>query len=225
LYKGITPSLISLSILNTLNFSSYNYIRSTWLDAQRGWDIRNAFAGALGGPIAGSISTVELLIKTQLQLDNVSENRFKNSWQCLSTIIREQGWKSLYTGHGTNLTREALFLGTYFFTYEGSKVFLHERTFVSGNLAIPISGGISGAFAWFVSFPLDCIRAGVQGRPFSQGPIGPSAVCRDLFKRKGILGLYSGVTPSIIRAFLVSASRFSAYELAIWLVNWSEAKL
>jgi len=40
-------------------------------------------------------------------------------------------------------------------------------------------------------------------------------ILKDLLKTKGWRGLYSGVTPSITRAFLVSGSRFSAYEFAV----------
>jgi len=37
-------------------------------------------------------------------------------------------------------------------------------------------------------------------------------VVRSLLASKGLAGLYSGVLPSITRAFIVSASRFSVYE-------------
>ena len=46
---------------------------------------------------------------------------------------------------------------------------------------------------------------------------GPSAfaVARDLVKKRGLAGFFVGVGPSLIRAFLVSGSRFSAYEGAM----------
>jgi len=37
-------------------------------------------------------------------------------------------------------------------------------------------------------------------------------VAKTLLQTKGITGLYSGIVPSILRAFVVSSSRFSAYE-------------
>jgi solute carrier family 25 carnitine/acylcarnitine transporter 20/29 len=176
-------------------------------------------AGYLVGPLAGSISTVELLIKTQLQLDNVSEKRFRSTWHCFTSIVREKGIGVLYLGHGINVAREATFLGTYFFTYEGTRQLLLDQILLSAHLAVPISGGVAGAWAWFVSFPLDCVRAGIQGRPLTAERMGALEVAKNLYHRKGIRGLYSGVKPSIIRAFLVSASRFSAYELALRLIH------
>jgi hypothetical protein len=44
-------------------------------------------------------------------------------------------------------------------------------------------------------------------------------VFSDLLRRRGVHGLYSGVALSLARAFLVSASRFSAYEGALWVLR------
>ena len=137
--------------------------------------------------------------------------------------------------------------------------------------AIPLSGGLSGACAWFVSFPLDCVKSGLQGRPFSvavsraaeqaaRGAAADSAgttsaaqnsastarrmpvagqqtnamsvgggsgsdsggafrVARHLFATRGIGGFYAGIVPSIARAFIVSGTRFSAYEATMWALK------
>jgi solute carrier family 25 carnitine/acylcarnitine transporter 20/29 len=228
LYKGIIPPLISLSILNTLTFASYSYLQSL-LHATRGWDGRNALAGSLCGVAAGTVSTVENLVKTQMQLDNTRIGRqsqqFRGSWDCVRQLTASQGGTVLYTGHAVNTIRECVFLSTYFFVYEGFR----QQLIGSGNTAggnnkwaIPVAGGCAGAIAWTVSFPLDCVRAGVQGQDFAAaGGIrrGAWRVFTDLLRQKGVRGLYSGVAPSLIRAFLVSGSRFSAYEGALWLLR------
>jgi hypothetical protein len=48
---------------------------------------------------------------------------------------------------------------------------------------------------------------------------GACQVFSDLLRRRGVHGLYSGVALSLARAFLVSASRFSAYEGALWVLR------
>ena len=153
----------------------------------------------------------------------------------MKSLIASHGLRSIYTGHFVNTIRETIFLGTYFFVYEGFRemLFFTHKAFLSNlnkddqtpethhKWAIPLSGGLAGSIAWFISFPLDCIRAGVQGQSFNDGKRhkGAIEVMMDLMKTKGILGLYSGVTPSIVRAFLVSGSRFSVYEGALWLLR------
>ena len=238
MYKGMTPPLISLSILNTLNFASYNLVRNK-LNAGRGWDIRNGIAAFMTAPIGSSISTVEHMIKTQMQIDNVSEKRYRGSFHCLKTLIEEHGLKVIYTGHVINTFREGAFLGTYFYTYEGMRFFLQHKfdpiqqeegvNSKGGAWTVPLAGGLSGAWAWFLTFPLDCVKAGVQGQVLPRKgkhlsesnikattvphKLGAFEVLRELLESKGWKGLYSGVSPSIMRAFLVSASRFSAYEI------------
>jgi solute carrier family 25 carnitine/acylcarnitine transporter 20/29 len=241
MYKGMTPPLISLSILNTLNFASYNLVRNQF-NASRGWDIRNGLAAFVTAPLGSSISTVENMIKTQMQIDNVNEKRYKGSFHCLTTLVGEHGWKVIYTGHVINTFREGAFLGIYFYTYEGMRVSLQKNfgqkhqddicTQVDSKgstWTVPLAGGLSGAWAWFLTFPMDCVKAGVQGQVLSRkgehlsesntkGTIAPRKlgaieVLRDLLETKGWRGLYAGVSPSIMRAFLVSASRFSAYEI------------
>lgn len=224
LYRGIVPPLLSLSILNTVNFTSYSYFQSVY-HAQRGWDIKNSWAGATIGPIASSVSTVENLIKTQLQLDNVTANRYKGSVDVMKQLVREDGLKVLYTGHVVNTARETMFLSTYFGVYEGLReAFIHYNHDGKDHpLLIPMAGGFAGAIAWAVSFPLDCVRAGVQGQNLhTTSPSDRKSswqVFNDLMKTRGIRGLYSGVTPSIVRAFLVSGSRFTAYETALWILR------
>lgn len=224
-YRGLVPPLLSLSLLNTINFATYASIQQ-YLQAPRGWHWKNALAGAMVGPLASIVSTVENVIKTQVQLDNVTAKRFSGSFDCLRTITRENGLSVIYTGHGVNTLRETTFIAVYFGVYEGIREQLahwhHEKSDPSWNQwAVPAAGGLSGAIAWAVSFPLDCVRAGVQGQDLSTGSMRKSttAVFRDLLSTKGIGGLYSGVAPSIARAFLVSASRFSAYEGALWLLR------
>jgi solute carrier family 25 carnitine/acylcarnitine transporter 20/29 len=224
LYKGIAPPLISLTILNITTFTSYSYLHKR-LNAHRGWDWRNAVAGGLCGPPSSTISTIENVVKTQMQVDNVSNHRFRGSMDFIRTLVKEKGFPALYTGIGVNTLRETTFISTYFFVYEGLRKELTTHVnqggrLLSPQLAIPVAGGLSGAIAWTVSFPLDCIRAGVQGQElFGVARKGAIQVFRELIAHRGFLGLYAGVAPSIIRAFLVSGTRFSSYEFAVWCLR------
>jgi solute carrier family 25 carnitine/acylcarnitine transporter 20/29 len=176
-----------------------------------------------------------------MQMDNIHKKEFQSSLHCVKTLIQRHGLQIVYTGHGVNTLREATFLGHYFFVYEGLREFFltrrwgtvgdggdsHSHNYVPQHVAIPLAGGCSGALAWFVSFPLDCIRAGVQGQslgaPTTTTPrlllLSPSEVFQTLIQTRGIRGLYSGASASILRAFLVSGSRFSAYEMALFMLR------
>ncbi len=241
LYKGVGPPLISLSILNTTTFIQYAFFREFY-KAGPGWDHRNFLSGISCAPFAGIVSTVENFTKTQMQLDNVKPvKEYNGSWHCFTSLIRQHGLRVIYTGHAVNTIREMTFIGPYFFFYEGLReTFLRQQQCVreqrettsttndsllslmciatSPKIAILVAGGLSGATSWSISFPLDCIRAGVQGQNMPPNK-GAFQVLKELLQTRGIRGLYAGSSASIARAFLVSGSRFSAYEGALWLIR------
>ncbi|KAG7368305.1 mitochondrial carrier protein [Nitzschia inconspicua] len=218
LYRGIAPPLISLSILNVTTFTQYAYYRELY-NANPGWDYRNFFAGMSCAPVSGAVSTVENLIKTQMQLDNLKPHKeFSSSWNCFRTLTQQHGLSIIYTGHVVNTIREASFIGPYFLFYEGFREMFVQVPGINIKMAVPVAGGLSGALSWFISFPLDCIRAGVQGQtlPPSKGAV---EVLQGLIQERGFRGLYAGSSASIARAFLVSGSRFSAFEAALWMIR------
>jgi solute carrier family 25 carnitine/acylcarnitine transporter 20/29 len=158
LYKGVSTPLLSLPILNTLNFTSYNHFKRSLGgngDTFRG--VTGCFAaGSLAGPIASIISTPEHMLKTQMQIDNKRKGGAlytKGSLSAAKNLFKSHGISALYRGHTSNTIRECAFLGIYFSTYEILKAIL----------PIPIAGGFAGACGWVISYPLDCIKANVQG--------------------------------------------------------------
>ena len=140
-------------------------------------------------------------------------------------MMKHRWLKLLYTDYVVNTAREGVFLASYFYTYEGMREeFIHNIN-IPTQIAVPVSGGLAGALSWFVSLPLDCIKAGIQGQNIEKGVIpriNGLEVAKSLWKTKGFKSLYSGVTPTLIRAFLVSGSRFSAYEFALWMLRYRE---
>ena len=166
-----------------------------------------------------------------MQMDNITNKRFRNTLHFLRQLFGHntvpRAVSIVYTGHAVNTVREGAFCGSYFFAYEGFREIMIQQTPLPVQTAVPVAGGLAGATAWTFSFPLDCVRARVQsvdvftkdhleGRNARRGAL---AVLRLLLQEKGVAGLYSGVGPSVARAFLVSGSRFSAYEGALWLLR------
>jgi len=214
LYKGLWPPLISISILTTITFPQYAFWRQLY-GANPGWDYRNGLAGMSCGPIGGIFSTVENLVKTQMQLDNISKKQYSSSFACVKTLVQEHGVSVIYTGHVINTFWQAMFLGNYFFVYEGLREELSKSSFGNLQIAVPLAGGTAGASSWFLSFPMDSVRAGVQGQSLPP-KYGVRKVFSTLMKERGILALYSGARVSVYRAFVVSSIRFSIYEGALW---------
>ncbi|RYH20031.1 solute carrier family 25 protein [archaeon] len=221
-YRGVAAPLLALTMLNTLNFSSYAYFRSVLKtealeDSKKRFEWRFTLAGACAGPLAAFISTPFEMIKTQQQLGKLQSTGHRGSIQTLLHINKSHGPSGLFVAHSVNTTREIVFLLTYFTVYEHVKQAISNA--LSSNVAIPMAGGIAGATGWLVSFPLDNIKSNIQGNALQpNGAIikKPSLqIFKEIMQKKGLKGLYAGVAPSIMRAFIVSASRFTAYELTV----------
>eukprot|EP01118_Nematostelium_gracile_P015468 TRINITY_DN6208_c0_g1_i1.p1 TRINITY_DN6208_c0_g1~~TRINITY_DN6208_c0_g1_i1.p1 ORF type:complete len:190 (-),score=34.51 TRINITY_DN6208_c0_g1_i1:13-582(-) len=170
-------------------------------------------AGGITGWATSVFSTPFELVKLQMQNDNVNAKRFRGSFHCAKTLLAEKGLRSFYTGYTINTIREVAFLSVYFGIYENGKHIIGKAIGDHSSIAIPIAGGLSGASAWFLSFPLDSIKANIQGKQLTGERVNSFRVMRSIFAQKGFFGFYHGVGPSVLRAFLVSSSRFSAYEL------------
>ena len=226
-YRGVIPPLGALTILNMMNFTIYTKFTEIFqLQKENRILLRiepkTFLAGGFVGITAAIISTPFELIKIQMQLETLSKSfHGRNSFFAVKEIIKNYGFQRLYRGHSINTIREMVFLGTYFFTYEHSKHLL--LPYFPVILSIGISGGMSGAIGWLVSFPLDCIKANIQGAPIHSMPSSSLSIASNLLKTKGISGLYSGVGASVSRAFIVSSSRFIAYEFAQWLISSSSS--
>jgi solute carrier family 25 carnitine/acylcarnitine transporter 20/29 len=223
-YKGVVPPIVSLTMLNMLNFSNYAFMTKTLnIDhSAKGFNPLVFVAGAAVGPAASFISTPFEFLKIQLQFSQKNSMPYKNTIDAAMQIYRSHGIKALYTGHSINTYREVLFLGTYFTCYEHIKQGLGSSLGLS--LAVPLSGGLAGAVGWLVSFPLDAIKTNIQNiRLGSSGTKSPALSIKDAalhqFREKGFLNMYKGVGPSILRAFIVSSSRFSVYETILWALS------
>lgn len=237
-YRGIGSPMLALTVLNTFCFATYAQSRALLRVSDEriagGVEPRVLLAGASVGFYSGFISTPFELVKCQMQLERArlvnaaagtTATPYRSSLHAAMHIARTHGALALWRGFAVNTLRESIFLGVYFFMYEHAKSSFTSllvdrwRAVDSPSAAIAVAGGLSGACAWFVSFPLDCIKSVIQGRPFTGANDGSSGtrssawrVARDLYAARGVSAFYAGVLPSIARAFLVSGTRFSAYE-------------
>lgn len=89
---------------------------------------------------------------------------------------------------------------------------------MSQAAATAIAGGVAGAAGWLANLPLDCVKSGVQGQCLggggwngSVGKVGFVEAFREVMGRGGIGAFFAGATPSLVRSFIVSGSRFTAF--------------
>ena len=109
LFKGLGPNLVGVVPARSINFFFVgngkrviaNYANN---GEESAWVV--CCAAAIGGIVTSTATNPIWLIKTRLQLDkNVVEKaggaamrRYKNSWDCIKQVVRQEGLRGLYKG-------------------------------------------------------------------------------------------------------------------------------
>uniref|UniRef100_A0A914E2Y3 Mitochondrial 2-oxoglutarate/malate carrier protein n=2 Tax=Acrobeloides nanus TaxID=290746 RepID=A0A914E2Y3_9BILA len=184
--------------------------------------IPNAVKFAFGG-LAGMGGTLFVqpldLVKNRMQLSGTTgKKEYRSSLHALRTIIASEGVFAVYNGLSAGLARQA----TYTTTRLGIYTFLFEKFSKdkAPNFATKaVLGMAAGAVGSFVGNPTEValIRMTSDGRlPVEQRRGYTSvfnAVAR-IFREEGVLTLWRGCGPTVMRAMVVNAAQLATYSQA-----------
>ncbi|KAH0845601.1 solute carrier family 25 protein [Fonsecaea pedrosoi] len=243
LFRGAAAPILGYGALNSILFMTYNrslklmdpsifdYTKLAGVDLSKIWA-----AGAIGGLATFVVSAPSELIKCRAQLIVDGQG---SSYGVFKEIWKYGGLRGLYYGGTITAVRDAVGYGWYFWSYELTKRLLLSRQadpFASPTAAeVLISGGIAGVVTWVSIYPLDIIktRLQTQASPATEcqrllpgaNTAGAQAktsltIARDIWQISGMGGFYRGIGICSLRAFIVNAVQWYAYErIMIFLGN------
>jgi len=153
-------------------------------------------------------------IKVLLQ---VFPGKFSGQTDCLSYIIRTEGYRGLFRGSLLTLARDVPAFCSYFATYETLRKMVRQEDGRVGVLDTALIGGVSGVIGWAVEIPFDNIKNRHQ---VCLGKRSVSQTINGIIAEGGLRQLYRGSGVILVRAFPTNAATFLAYEWTIrGLVN------
>lgn len=193
-------------------------------------------AAAVAGIATGSATNPIWLVKTRLQLDksNAESGRlgrqYKNSWDCIKQTVRHEGVRGLYKGLSASylgVTESSL----QWVMYEQMKRVLARRQaakLADGGYAYSfwddaelwggrvVSAGIAKLFAAAVTYPHEVVRTRLRQAPtvsVGDGKVqmkytGLVQCFKTVWKEEGMVGLYGGLTPHLLRVVPSAAIMF-----------------
>ncbi|KAJ5597389.1 hypothetical protein N7537_007473 [Penicillium hordei] len=238
LVRGAAAPILGYGALNAVLFVAYNRslaaldgsvtdpTNPVGVSAYKIW-----LAGAAGGLASWSISSPTEFIKCRAQLDRRPE---VSSWAVAKDIFRTRGWRGLYFGGGITSARDSIGYGFYFWSYELCKRFMTSDDDDSHQAALKIllCGGIAGVVTWGSVFPLDMVKTRLQAQTIadhspgtieSQSLLRPQRhtlnsfqIAKETYRAEGIKAFYRGLGVCSVRAFIVNAVQWAAYE---WLMK------
>jgi len=166
------------------------------------------------GAFTGCCSALVLLPSEVIKAKTQVVVGATSSKDIIQQMIRQQGFKSMFVGLDAQLARDSSFYAVFFGGYELNK-YIFKTLFPSipDELNYFLSGGFAGMMGWTAAMPFDVPKTNVQARWDTQvfGSYLPEMIT--IAKTRGFMAFYSGLVPTLVRAFPANAALFLGVEL------------
>ncbi|XP_063807982.1 mitochondrial ornithine transporter 1-like [Pseudophryne corroboree] len=232
-YKGTSPALLANISENSVLFMSYGFCQRivrkiTGLEKNAPLsDLHNAAAGSFAAAFASLALCPTELVKCRLQAMHEMKLSGKiiegqnTVYTVVKHILHTDGPMGLYHGLSSTLLREVPGYFFFFGGYEMSRSFFTKGGKSKDDLGIVtlmVSGGFGGISLWLVVFPVDCVKSRIQVLSMTGKQAGFIRTFASILRNEGVLALYSGLKPTLIRAFPANGALFVAYEYSRKLI-------
>jgi solute carrier family 25 citrate transporter 1 len=172
-------------------------------------------AGMAGGVAEATLLQPLDVAKTRLQLDKAK--KYKGMFNCLKTIVAEEGFAALYKGLTPFITHLAFKYALRFGLYEQFRVLLNGgNTGKSSNSVNFFSGMLVGCVeATLIVTPFEVIKTRLQQQTGTKNLkySGPIDVVRKVTAEEGVRRLWSGNMPTVIRQGSNQAFNFMSMQI------------
>lgn len=166
------------------------------------------------------------MVRTRLVAQGLNSKEYSGICSAFRKIYLKEGIAVLFRGLSPTILQVAPHAGVQFMCYK----FFDDlyRTFVGTDkssytfVGSTLAGSLSGLVAKVFIYPLDLMkkRLQIQGFKGNRKEFGKEFVCRNMFDcilkiylAEGVLGLFKGLSPSLLKAVVTTALHFNTYEL------------
>lgn len=239
LFKGLGPNLVGVVPARSINFFVYGngkrLVSEHWNGGREAPWV-HLLSGVAAGVATSTATNPIWMVKTRLQLDKnmakrsggVTQRQYRNSYDCVRQILRNEGLRGMYKG------MSASYLGVVESTmqwmlYEQLKVMLARREMRivrsgreknSWDKAVDWTGNFCAAgsaklFAAVLAYPHEVARTRLRQAPMANGQLkytGLIQCFKLVWMEEGLMGLYGGLTPHLMRTVPSAAIMFGMYE-------------
>ena len=134
--------------------------------------------------VAPTVTAPMERVKVLLQ---VFPSKFSGQRDCLSFIVRTEGWQGLFRGSLLTVARDVPAFCTYFATYETLRALVATEEGEVGIIKTAGIGAVAGVLGWAVELPADNLKNSYQ---VSLGQRSLAWTIRDILAQGGVRQLY-----------------------------------
>lgn len=218
LWKGAVPTAMGMVLENAMAFGVNEALKRTFPDEGKGDptqrpDLLKPFLmGAITGCCSATVLLPSEIVKAKTQV--LVGSAEASSADVYKKMIKKHGMRSLFVGFDAQIMRDMPFYAFFFGTYELNCYLF--RTYIPSmpeELNYFMSGGFAGMMGWAAAMPFDVPKTNVQASWDSRvvGSYFPELI--RIVKERGPLALYTGLIPTIARAFPANAALFLGVEM------------
>lgn len=228
LYKGLGAVISGIVPKMAIRFASFEaYKQALTTPGQKLPSSKIFVAGLLAGATEAVVvvSPMEVIkIRLQAQQHSLADPldipKYRNAAHAAFTIIKEEGFRTLYRGVTLTALRQATNQGVNFTAYQEFKRLAIKYQPQYADAELPswqtmILGLVSGAMGPFSNAPIDTIKTRIQKASRTPNETALSrfmAVTTDMFREEGPKAFYKGILPRVLRVAPGQAIVFTVYE-------------
>jgi len=226
LYKGLGAVVAGIVPKMAIRFMSFEQYKAMLANRETG--VTSPQGVFVAGLLAGTTEAVAVVnpmevVKIRLQAqqhslaDPLEKPRYHNAAHALYTIIREEGFLTLYRGVALTALRQATNQAANFTAYQELKAFAQrvQNTTDLPSYETATIGLISGALGPFSNAPIDTIKTRIQRASKVEGETALGRIMKvasEMFKQEGVSAFWKGITPRVARVAPGQAVGFTIYE-------------
>ena len=217
-YRGCGPRVLNSAVGASVLFGVNGELKHSF--GAKGLDWRFKAAAFCTGVVEAIVYTPLDLVRT-IQQGKAGES----SLAVARRLYREGGFgqRGLYKGFSGMLPKESLGNVSYFTAYEVSRSMLgRERAASSAGLGdmldslkIMLAGGNAGIMYTLVTHPIDTVKVILQSETGPSKFRGALDCAAHVYRRSGWAGLYAGLWPNLMRAYVANSVTFLTLEICL----------
>lgn len=204
LWKGIIPGLHRQCLFGGIRIGLYEPVRNLYVGKDFVGDVpmsKKILAGLTTGALGIAIANPTDLVKVRLQAEGKLApgvpRRYTGAMNAYSTIVRKEGFTSLWTGVGPNIARNAIINAAELASYDQIKETILKIPGFSDNVLTHLLAGLgAGFFAVCIGSPVDVVKSRMMGDSTYKSTI--DCFVKTL-KNDGPLAFYKGFIPNFGR--------------------------
>ena len=208
--------------VNAIIFGVEGYIKELLSNRKNNKD-DNILVSFLAGGAAGIAQSIVCspmeLIKIHMQYQNIGEKVVREKYvgpvEQSKHIWRAHGVRGLSKGLTATIFRDCSGFTIYIASYDqiraqwaGPNRSVKDLSLIETSIA----GGTAGCISWIVNYPIDVVKTRIQssGLPNQPNYKGIMDCFIKIIKADGVRGMYRGLAPALVRAFLNSCTLLPA---------------